>query len=87
VEKKNILDEAVETLVAYGIHVNLASAVRCNETWLFISFQKLPEEEHIYRISEKDLQGSLSLNSNVGVVISRIPFTHCQNVVRIIQVR
>ncbi|XP_046853333.1 mediator of RNA polymerase II transcription subunit 1-like isoform X2 [Xenia sp. Carnegie-2017] len=47
--------------------------------------QKLPGEEHVYRISEKDLQGSLSLNSNVGVVISRIPFTHCQNVVKIIQ--
>ncbi|CAB4006163.1 Mediator of RNA polymerase II transcription subunit 1, partial [Paramuricea clavata] len=47
--------------------------------------QKLPEEKHIYRISEKDLQGSLSLNSNVGVVISRIPFTHCQNVVKIIR--
>ena len=54
---------------------------------IFFLFQKLPEEKHIYRISEKDLQGSLSLNNNVGVVISRIPFTHCQNVVKIIRVR
>ena len=58
-----------------------------HSSFLLPLFQKLPEEEHIYRITETDLQGSLSLNSNVGVVISRIPFTHCQNVVKIIRVR